>query len=350
MTRTLTERRDLERQSQFSKGTFRDPEKHYVRLNGWLPACRAIKQNLRDEEFRYFSLCGKEPFDVMLLFREGILNANWTQPNVAICDVEMEALTAAGEALTRAECGPVTKFCSYVEDLILNESNIHQQFLGMLPFHVYNFDFTKQIFYHKDPIQTRMWETIERIIELQSTHKKDFDLFITSRSHPPEINRDAVSILLETMNNNVNRIARLSELMRGRGINSFDELRNENFTEFFLRALPKQILQTAHDNGFLLELHGLFCYEKTARYKWRQYKYHIAKWCIGLRRPSIVSKRLSRGDYFAQHGFDNYCDTALALVNNDIQDVKNILAGNAQKKQEIRRDFKNLCQRARLPS
>jgi hypothetical protein len=141
----LTERRARERGAQFGKLTFRDPEKHYVRLNGWLEACKTIKHELQDKEFRYFSLCGGEPLDVLLLFREGILTPNRKAPNVTICDVELEALTSAAEALTRAKCGPATKFCSSVEDLVLGGGDLHREFEETLPFHAFNLDFTKSL-------------------------------------------------------------------------------------------------------------------------------------------------------------------------------------------------------------
>lgn len=327
MTPTRKERREFERRAQFGNLIFRTPEKHYVRLNGWVPVCRAMKEHLRDEDLRYFSLCGREPFDVILLFRERILIPNRMRPNVAICDVETEALTAASEAITRAKFGPVAKFSISLEDLVLGQNDLHDQFLGILPFHVYNFDFTKQIFYYRRPIRTRMWKTIERVIELQSQHNQDFDLFVTSRSYPPEINQNVVRILLDTMNHNIRQVAGLLELINVRGINSFDELFQQDFTEFFLRSLPKQILQKALDCGFLLRLHGLYRYKKPG--------YHIAKWCLGFRRPQKGKPRLSIGNSFSLYGFENYCETSLAVVRNEIHDATFILNHDTEQREKM---------------
>jgi len=191
MTLTLSERRQLEDQAQFSRLVFRDPEKHYVRRNAWLKIGNTVRDRLGGQPLRYFSLCGGVPLDVLLLFREGILQPNWQRPNVAICDVETGALTAAGRALSIAGYGPATKLRAEVEELVLADCVPHRRFVEMLPFHVYNLDFTKQIFYHREPIQTTMLESIERIIELQSEHEQDFELFLTSRSHPKEINPEA---------------------------------------------------------------------------------------------------------------------------------------------------------------
>lgn len=348
MPQKLRERRESEIGAQFSSKAARAPEKHYVRLNGWLEAARGLSQGLAGEPLRYFSLCGKEPFDVLMLFRAGLLSTDMSSPNVVVCDINNEDLTAAGEAIVRAGYGPVIKFNSSVEDLILGDDELHSRFVGLLPFHIYNLDFTKQIFYRKERIGSGMWATVERIITLQSQHEQDFDLFITSRSLPTEILPEARAELLHTMTENVASVQGLTEIVAQRyGADvSLEVLSEQDFTEFFLRALPKQLLQPAHDNRFLFSCGGMFRYSKRPRNK---AVYSIVKWCLSFRRAEPATSRISASGYFARHAFQNYCRTATDLLGADPTDVSARLEADETVRLYLDDDLRNLCELAGLP-
>src|SRR5260370_41710245 len=108
-----------------------------------------------------------------------------------------------------------------------------------------------------------MWESIIKVIELQSEFEQEFNLFITSRSYPRHIHSEAAEELVATMDDNLANVEGLREVTQGLlGIQSFQELYASDFTEFFTRSLPKQILEPSHDNGCILTIHSLFNYER----------------------------------------------------------------------------------------
>ena len=51
--------------------------KHYVRRNGWLPACKEQSHTIRNRSpkipLRYFTFCAAQAIDVFMLEHEGIL-------------------------------------------------------------------------------------------------------------------------------------------------------------------------------------------------------------------------------------------------------------------------------------
>jgi hypothetical protein len=66
---------ELQHDRRSRRGDFRDPKKHFVRKNGWLPVFESYSAQ-RARKVRYLTLCAKEAIDVRYFALKGVLYRN----------------------------------------------------------------------------------------------------------------------------------------------------------------------------------------------------------------------------------------------------------------------------------
>src|SRR5947209_7184205 len=89
----------------------KDPKKHFVRLNLWLPFCdsraRALRASRPERPLRYFTLCAEDALDVLLLERYGVLaTARGVYTDVTFAALHPEGVTDTLRSIPGAQGYP----------------------------------------------------------------------------------------------------------------------------------------------------------------------------------------------------------------------------------------------------
>ena len=197
--RLLRERKQREYERDYT-----DPEKHFVRKRGWVPAAQNRLQRVRDtgrQYLKYFTLCAEKAIDVHLLWTESLVEFDGRgYPNVAYCECSPEQYELIAARLMRTQ-----GFLAYFEDLVLNrDSPKSMDFYSALPFDIYNLDFTSVCFPRADPPFSRTLEAIVTLIEVLGSPPglQEFDMFFTFRAKRSEENEDAIRDLRHNVRDN----------------------------------------------------------------------------------------------------------------------------------------------------
>ena len=196
---------------------YTDPEKHFVRKHVWEPAALARLQKVQNREERrlnYFTLCAEKAIDVLYFAKENIIENNngVGYPSVAFCESYQDIYEIITTNLGRTR-GILARF----EDLVLDRSSeLSMEFYKILPFDIYNLDFTGMCFPRGEPPFSRTLDAIVTLIEEmgRSHHQHGFDMFFTFRAQRSEENEEAIRDLRENLNENRQTYKWYNEIFR----------------------------------------------------------------------------------------------------------------------------------------
>jgi hypothetical protein len=132
---------------------FRDPQKHYVRVYGWVSVARnrlsALGQQ-RQYGLRYLTLCGKDAIDILLFKREGLIRDDGRGfPSVYYIENYYSSFAEVRPLLGRTS-GKRISF----EDLV--NQGWFERLVREQPFDVINLDFSGNCFPIEDPPFSRI--------------------------------------------------------------------------------------------------------------------------------------------------------------------------------------------------
>ena len=275
-----------------------DPVKHFVRINGWLPAAMTQFQNCQavGRSLKYLTFCAAQAIDVFMFLRSGILQRDPETDcvlNTFFCEVIADEFTRITELIGSHEQGFLGDFqemilfqdddettgksISDTEESYnrqvrdrLNVKDRHERFCAAAPFDLINLDICGRFFPPKSGVVSPMIKAIRRLLELQGASSNDgrkldeFTMFVTTHVEARGTNPEAVDVLVTMMENNRTLYAGFDEsLIKRFGSIPTIDISTHNFDDFYNVAIPKMIIGEAYDLGWMVDLEFIGTYERS---------------------------------------------------------------------------------------
>jgi hypothetical protein len=288
-----------------------DPLKHYVRMEAWLPLCRARLEKIRQvlykhqpRRLRYFTFCATTAIDVLMLDVDQIIrrDANGRFDNVTFFDYTPENVVETNKRIPGA-IGFSGDFINTVLYMDQAEGDItdgdddsldppkeggdnkttnremvmmdqHRKFIRRFPFDVVNLDLEEFLFKQNDLRPGNVVRALRRVFEWQKRPFKiptsganqqlnEFSLMFTTQIGPPNISEDYIAMLQQYLESNLARYDGLGAILTGRiGHANVTRLKNEDFDLFFKLAMPKVIANILMENDWYVDPEkGVLIYE-----------------------------------------------------------------------------------------
>jgi hypothetical protein len=256
--------------------------KHFVRVNGWLPACERRLRKIRREEarrLRYFTFCAVGAVDVLMLDVERIIRKSSANKfdTVVFFDRSPESVletqkripgaigfpgdfvnvvlaTDAEEALEIDDATPLNPPEHQLDKAEVRRAQLQKAqrvaFLECFPFDVINLDLEEFLFKPRDPLPGKVINAFRKLLEWQKKPLQrprggarpltGFSLMFTTQIGPPNIGDQFLDMLQGYLRENLQHDVQLEPVLRVRaGTNDLTVLRGENFDLFFKLAMPK---------------------------------------------------------------------------------------------------------------
>jgi hypothetical protein len=261
--------------------------KHYVRVNGWLPNCRARKKAInqgvpekKHRRLRYFTFCAIGAIDVLMLDVAKIVrpSSSGRFDTVVFFDRDGEAVIetqkripgaigftgkftdvvlAGGSTGTTAEDNDVLAAPSNSPDT--KETREHQRVQGQrnkffecFPFDVINLDLEEYAFKPNDEFPGKVVRAMRNVFLWQqrplefglgqrpNRYIDAFTLMFTTRIGPANMTEDYKAMLRECLKSNVTARPELLERLKERtGVDQVSALEQARFDEFFKLGIRK---------------------------------------------------------------------------------------------------------------
>lgn len=264
--------------------------KHFVRKNGWLPACKSqlyAVRNRKNIPLRYFTFCAAEAIDVFMLEHEGMLQRSdktGRLEGVYFCeknpddfgkiasligspeqgflgDFEKIVLFKDDEDTVGQELYPQPKEDEKDDDPVFSEDvrkklhykDTQRHLREAFPFDILNLDVFGMMFPPRKGVITPLLKSLIRILEWQaksnfSNHRpcQQFTLLLTSHIDPSNTDEEAIRQLAKRFSENIEtNIAFRTAFLNSYGHEDTNKFVKENFAEFFSLAFPKYIIHEA---------------------------------------------------------------------------------------------------------
>ncbi len=269
--------------------------KHYVRVKGWLPHCKARKKANEDLEpskrrrLRYFTFCAIGAIDVLMLNVAKIISTSPEEKfdTVVFFDRESDAVLETLKRIPGA-IGFPGNFTDIVlaNDAATNLAEDHdhlapppelqdeygtrrdqinraqrRDFIKAFPFDIVNLDLEEFAFKPGDPFPGKVINALRKLFEWQkaplhawpdrparSVQLDGFTLMFTTRVGPPNISDEYTNMLRGYLEENILSNPDLSVALSNRtGAANVAILQSDHFEEFFKLGVPKVLA------GLLLE-------------------------------------------------------------------------------------------------
>lgn len=289
-----------------------DIAKHYVRRNGWLPACKnqasVIRKRLKKVPLRYFTFCAADAIDVFMLARERIIERSpqtGRLEGVFFCERDEDDFGKIAELIGSPEQGFQGDFekivlfqddadtldkdlysetqQAFTEELRkkLRYKDAHARLQRQFPFDIINLDVCGVMFPPRKGVITPLLNSIIQLLKWQTESvlptghsSQQFTLFLTSHLDPDQTDRDAISQLSNRLSDNISSHPEFRSAFTNRyGNQAVDDLVTHKFAEFFCLSLPKFIIHhVLFDLGWETNYGPIFLYNRPDRYKQRDYQ------------------------------------------------------------------------------
>ncbi|MEX1254368.1 MAG: hypothetical protein WEE64_08500 [Dehalococcoidia bacterium] len=327
-----------------------DVPKQFVRERGWLKAALQTSKTIGPGSgLRYLTFCAVEAIDVFLLDLHDLLDrdpASGKFRDVYFCERGPDAFREIsgilglqgflGEfediVLFEEEEGPDTANLKPLDHEIeasepqrrrLRVKRSAANFREAFPFDVINLDFDGTLFPPQQPADSRLFQAVKRVIEWQRTPPSgaqgpaEFTLFLTTRVDRDRFGSEALKVLIDLVEDNVDQDPGFKAGFAKRFSGSPADVAANDLGPFCAASLPKQILEDAVHLSWKAQYRDIFIYRRTPK---NGSEYHMVSFvCHFTRMPKKVSLKAMR-DVLAE---------ATAIVANEPCDVDRELGDSA---------------------
>ena len=263
------------------------PLKHYVRVKGWLPHCKARKEAnesldpSKHRRLRYFTFCAIGAVDVLMLNVAKIIRPSEEEKfdTVVFFDREPDAVLETQKRIPGAIGFPG----NFIDVVLANdpaanlaedhdylappldlqdeyatrrEQLIHGQrrdFIKTFPFDIVNLDLEEFAFKANDPFPGEVINTLRKLFEWQkarlhawpnrpkkSVYLDGFTLMFTTQIGPPNISEEYTDMLRGYLEQNIASHPDLGDVLLQRtGAANVATLQSDHFEDFFKLGVPK---------------------------------------------------------------------------------------------------------------
>ena len=207
----------------------------------------------------------------------------------------------------------------------------HPQFATDFDFDVINLDFILVPFPGEESPLEGTWGAIQRMLEVQWSHERSFDLFLTFRGSRDGTNASALNSLADLLSQN---------LMKGRGVDQFKDrvghlepvkLLEQNYRQFLCMGLPKLLIGDALRLGYQVSRADVYSYPRQGSSE----LYDIVKFVFGLEVP------LGSQAGFAEvpSVVTNYEEAVPGIFAKAVVDVRNVLDADSELQHWLQEDL-----------
>jgi hypothetical protein len=324
---SLKAREDRRRRNATS---YRDVDKHFVRLDGWLPAFEKYAKK-KQGAVSYLTLCAKQAIDIRYFRSKGLLvheTEDGFYPTVAFVEKDPEDYSIIAESLGSARLS----LLGTLEDIVLRPLDFPEQHSALrkcFPFDVLNLDFTGNVIPANDAPYSTTTKLLSKLLELQrDSDASEWHLFLTFRARLTETNKEANKTLLAIIANNLeNDAAKAAYGDRLAPASLIDQA----YAEFLRIGIAKWLCAEAHQRGFGFALDKSYRYERTPAVA---PAYNIVK--------LVAAFNTFRGDALPHHEqeLQLYREAVPKIFDSRSIDVGARLAADAALRAEIAADLK----------
>lgn len=264
----------------------KDQPKHYVRVNGWLPA--ALDQlNLTEQcnrRLQYFTFCAANAIDVFLFLNNGLLRRDPETgiiENTYFCEKKPVEFSRITQLIGGSEPGflgdftdmilfeddALTSGLDYLDEAIrhprpvrqrLAVKRAHERFRKLGPIDILNLDICGTFFPPDVGMQSPMLRAVDRLLQWQARSAqtdqtfRSFTVFFTTHVESGLVNDDAMAVMIDVLNDNQNRYPSFEDrFCRRFGTTDVAQIASARLLDFYSVALPKTIVSVGFDNGWI---------------------------------------------------------------------------------------------------
>ncbi len=271
--------------------------KHYVRTDGWLPACKRrfdqIHSSTRPRRLKYFTFCAVDAVDVLMLDVEGIIRRSTSDKfdTVVYFDRDEEAVFRTEKRIPGA-IGFPGNFIEVVggagqdqdvdpngvslleapsdkpdEEGTRRDQRLREQrrlFLAHFPFDVINLDLEGFFFRPREQLPGRVVKSFRQLLAWQKKSMNPkygapkpidaFSLMFTTQIGPPDAPVDFQNMLSTVLRDNIRVDPQLSSPLRERaGTDDVATIMQADFELFFKLAMPKVLTAAIYESDWYVD-------------------------------------------------------------------------------------------------
>lgn len=302
--------------------------KHFIRTDGWLPACKRRRKLIRTKktaknirELRYFTFCAIGAVDVLMLDvhrvispsdqgfesvfffdkdRESVLETQSRIPGATgfvgdfvklLTSDELEEPEGEADLTGRPEdeaSDPLKSPEAELNTKEVRERALQQEelrrFVSCFPFDVINLDLEEYVFKPSEQLPGKLLKALRKLLRWQQRTVKvgskrrppleGFSLMFTTKIGPDNLPDDYLARLQNSLALNLRRDDQLGPVLRERvGTDDVAELRRTNFEVFFKLAIPKVLANTLMSEDWYIDPEqGIRIYEFQREFEGGNYK------------------------------------------------------------------------------
>jgi hypothetical protein len=323
----------------------RDLAKHFVRVDGWLPAVKHRAQRNGANTFRYLTFCAAEAIDVFLIEKEIPLSRDATTlrlSGVYFCERRLEDFPKIADLIGSQEQGFQGEFADIIlfEDTektagldlgklsegprdpttrhLLQLKSDHDRLVSAFPFDVINLDVSGAMFPPTEPPVSQTLKSLRRVIELQDQKRakgrqlREFTLMLTTKVAETALHVESLDSLQKVLEHNLQHPQYKDAFSAKYHAQSPADLRSSNFVEFFVAGITKFLISEAQMLGWDTEFRKVYVYSRSDP---EGKEYHMLSTVSHLRRirPSRSVLFADRGSY-ADRILERYLDEAVETL------------------------------------
>jgi hypothetical protein len=267
---------------------YKDPEKHWVRLNPWLKVARDLA-SAKGSGLRYLTLPSYYRLDVSLFLRENLLEVI-REDDGSIQSVYVAAFETDPVKYGRM-VGHSPKFKLFghanIEDALVDSSNeYYGDLVSLFPFDIVNLDLTTSLTPKHEGPYSKTMQAVDTVLRRQSDHPGKWGLFLTYRNRPADWESRALDQLVTNLQKNLDESAKVRQAffdLYKEG--SVTELQNKDQRRCISQSVVKWLVDRAH--SFNINIDVTSCYEYQ-RYPTPHEPYLITKQILVFSRGAIT--------------------------------------------------------------
>ncbi|MGA3135190.1 MAG: hypothetical protein ABSC88_04265 [Terracidiphilus sp.] len=356
--------------------------KHYVRVKGWLPHCKARKKANDDRKpseqrrLRYFTFCAIGAIDVLMLNVAKIISLSQEDKfdTVVFFDREPDAVLETQKRIPGAIGFPG----SFTDVVLANDpaANItedydylapplelqdeygtrreqivraqRRDFIKKFPFDIVNLDLEEFAFKPYDPFPGKVIRAMRKLFEWQraplyawpgrptkSVYLDGFTLMFTTQIGPPDISEEYTDMLRDYLEQNIACHPDLGDVLLHRtGAAEVATLQSDHFEDFFKLGVPKVLA------GLLLEADWYVDDEKgistyTFKRNWIGGEYTMLHFVMDVKRQTPPRERRAPNSGHVNEANEAYASVVSRLFNQGDIEVTNELASSTELKPSL---------------
>lgn len=358
------------------------PLKHYVRVKGWLPHCKARRakanaglEPTKYRRLRYFTFCAIGAIDVLMLNVAKVisLSREGKFDTVVFFDYEPDAVLETQKRIPGA-IGFPGSFTDVVlasdpaanlaeHDDLAPPSELQDEFgtwenqriraqrrgfIKQFPFDIVNLDLEEFAFKPNDPFPGKVINALRKTFEWQraplyawpdrptkSVYLDGFTLMFTTRIGPPNISEEYTDMLRGYLEQNVASHPDLGDiLLRRKGAADLAALQSDHFDDFFKLGVPKVLAALLLETDWYVDAEkGIttFAFKRLSEIG----EYTMLHFVLDVKRQTPPRERRAPNSGHSDEANEAYASVVSRLFTQDDIEVTNELASSTELKPSL---------------